>query len=113
MQQEQIGTIEHVFVNYTRKPFFYSYDVIGVNFQCILKKTGVKARPLYNIRHTFASQLMSKGADIVRVSKMLGHKDVSIVLKIYTKFIEEYDGVRLEKIEKMGTVVGTLDNTSL
>ena len=56
---------------------------------------------------------MSKGADIVRVSKMLGHKDVSIVLKIYTKFIEENDGVRLEKIEKMGTVVGTLDNASL
>jgi integrase len=57
---------------------------------------------------------MSKGADIIRVSKMLGHKDVSIVLKIYTKFIEENDGVRLEKIEKMGTVVvGTLDNASL
>jgi len=56
---------------------------------------------------------MSKGADIVRMSKMLGHKDVSITLKIYTKFIEENDEVRLEKIEKMGTVVGTLDNASL
>ena len=68
---------------------------------------------MYNIRHTFASQLMSKGADIVWVSKMLGHKDVSITLKIYTKFIEENDEVRLKKIEKMGTVMGTLDNESL
>ena len=68
---------------------------------------------MYNIRHTFASQLMSKGADIVWVSKMLGHKDVSITLKIYTKFIEENDEVRLKKIEKMGTVTGTLDNASL
>jgi integrase len=68
---------------------------------------------LYNIRHTFASQLISKGADIVWVSKMLGHKDVSITLKIYTKFIEENDEVRLKKIEKMGTVMGTLDNESL
>ena len=68
---------------------------------------------MYNIRHTFASQLISKGADIVWVSKMLGHKDVSITLRIYTKFIEENDEVRLKKIEKMGTVMGTLDNASL
>ncbi len=47
------------------------------------------------------------------MSKMLGHKNVSITLEIYTKFIEENDEVRLEKIEKMGTVVGTLDNESL
>jgi integrase len=112
MQQEQTGTLEHVFVNSSQKPF-YSHDVIGVNFQRILKKTGIKAGPLYNIRHTFASQLISKGADIVWVSKMPGHKDVSITLKIYTKFIEENDEVRLKKIEKMGTVMGTLDNASL
>ena len=56
------------------------------------------------IRHTFASQLIAKGADIVWVSKMLGHEDVSITLQIYTKFIEEDDEIRLKKIEKMGTV---------
>ena len=28
------------------------------------------------------------GVDILCVSKMLGHKDVSITLKIYTKFIK-------------------------
>jgi len=84
-----------------------------VNFQRILKNAGVKARVLYNLRHTFASQLISKGADIVWVSKMLGHKDVSITLKIYTKFIEENDEIRLKKIEKMGTLMGTLEDESL
>ena len=37
---------------------------------------------------------MSKGADIVWVSKMLGHKDVSMTLKIDTKCIEESDEMR-------------------
>jgi len=78
--------------------------VVGVNFKRILKAAGVKARVLYNLRHTFASQLIAKGADIVLVSKMLGHEDVSITLRIYTKFIEEDDEIRLKKIEKMGTV---------
>ena len=58
-------------------------------------------RPLYNLRHTFASQLISKGADITWVSKMLGHKDVAITLKIYTKFIQEDDEARLKKIAKI------------
>ena len=43
----------------------------------------------------------------------LGHKDVSITLKIYTKFIEESDEIRFKKIEKMGTLMGTLTDESL
>jgi len=44
---------------------------------------------------------------------MPGHKDESITLKVYTKFIEEDDKKRFKKIEKMGTLMGTLDNESL
>ena len=103
-QYELTKAYEHIFIS-SHKKQFYSHDIIGVNFQRILKKTGIKARVLYNLRHTFASQLISKGADIVWVSKMLSHKDVSITLKIYTKFIEENDEIRFKKIEKMGTLI--------
>ena len=81
------GEEGYIFVNSSKNPF-YSHDIIGVNFQKLLTKCGVQARVLYNLRHTFASQLISKGADIVWVSKMLGHKDVSITLKVYTKSIQ-------------------------
>ena len=91
---------DYIFLNHSNRPF-YNHDIIGVRFKKILKKSGVKARPLYNLRHTFASQLISKGADITWVSKMLGHKDVSITLKIYTKFIKEDDETRLKKIAQM------------
>ncbi len=101
------GEEGYIFVNSSKNPF-YSHDIIGVNFQKLLSKCGVQARVLYNLRHTFASQLISKGADIVWVSKMLGHKDVSITLKVYTKFIEEDDEKRFKKIEKMGTILGTV-----
>lgn len=105
-QQKITGDKGYIFVNSSKEPF-YSHDIIGVNFSKILDKSGIKARVLYNLRHTFASQLISKGADIVWVSKMLGHKDVSITLKVYTKFIEEDDEKRFKKIEKMGTFLGT------
>ncbi len=91
---------------------FYSHDIIGINFKKILQKSGVEVRKLYNLRHTFASQMISKGADIVWVSKMLGHKDVSITLKIYTKFIQEDDDMRFKKIENMGTILSTIEDIS-
>lgn len=83
------------------------HDIIGKRFREIIKQSGVKERPLYNLRHTFASQMISRGADIVWVSNMLGHKNVSITLSTYTKFIKEDDEVRIRNIEKMGTIMGT------
>lgn len=41
--------------------------------------------------------MISKEADITWVSKMLGYKDVSIILKIYAKFVQEDDETRLKK----------------
>jgi len=108
-QSELTNESEYIFLNQSNMPF-YNHDIIGVNFRKILKQSGVKARPLYNLRHTFASQMISKGADITWVSKMLGHKDVSITLKIYTKFIKEDDETRLKKIAQMDKFMVKFDN---
>ena len=43
--------------------------------------------------------------DIVWVSKMLGHKDVSITLKVYTKYIQEQDDIRLKKIAEIDKII--------
>lgn len=45
------------------------------------------------------------GVDILWVSKMLGHKDVSITLKVYAKFIKEDEKVRIDKINKFSEFV--------
>lgn len=40
-------------------------------------------------RHTAASILISKGVDIVTVSKMLGHANTSTTTNIYSHLIDE------------------------
>ena len=45
---------------------------------------------------------------MVWVSKMLGYKEISITLKIYTKFIKKEDDEGLKNIEKMGTIMGMI-----
>ena len=108
-QKELTSEYEYVFINQSKRPF-YSHDIIGLNFRKILKRSEVKERPLYNLRHTFASQLISKGADITWVSKMLGHKDITITLKVYTKFIKEDDDARFKKIAQMDKFMVKLEN---
>lgn len=52
-----------------------------------LRLAGIDYRPLYQTRHTFASTMISKGEDILWVSKTLGHSNLSVTLTRYAKFI--------------------------
>ena len=49
-------------------------DIISKRFRELLIDINVKVRKLYNLRHTFASTMITQGQNILWVSKMLGHK---------------------------------------
>jgi integrase len=108
--KEMTGSYDFLLLNQSKKPF-YSHDVLNLRFKKLLKQIGIKERNIYNLRHTFASHMISnieKGVDILWVSKMLGHKDVSITLKVYAKFIKEDDNTRITKLKKLGEFIGKI-----
>lgn len=43
---------------------------------------------MYQLRHTFASLMISNGEDILWVSSMLGHKNANITLQVYAKYVK-------------------------
>ena len=43
------------------------------------------------MRHTFASQMLMNNESILWVSKMLGHKDSSMTLQKYARYIPTRD----------------------
>lgn len=43
----------------------------------------------YQIRHTYASTLLTAGANPWYVASQLGHEDVEMVFRTYDKFIRE------------------------
>ena len=45
----------------------------------------------HELRHSFGSALIKKGVDIKVVSKLLGHKDVTITYNIYIHILEEQE----------------------
>lgn len=53
------------------------------------KGTGIKYRNPYQLRHTFASQLLSQGENLAYISKLLGHKTVEMAQRTYARWISE------------------------
>jgi len=76
------SSIDDVFINNNHTPF-YNHDIIAKQFKALLADKD--KRYLYQLRHSFATMMISEGEDILWVSKMLGHKNSDITLKTYAK----------------------------
>lgn len=78
----------YVFETYQKKAYT-SADKIRVSYwEPLLKELNIKYRILYQMRHTFASMMISNGEDILWVSNMLGHKDSTTTLQSYARYIQ-------------------------
>lgn len=64
-----------LFVNQLGNPL--SKQVVGILIRTNARKAGLKKQvTAHTLRHTFASQLVRNGADVVAVQKMMGHADL-------------------------------------
>lgn len=71
-------------------------DSIGTLYRAIVRRSGVGHVRLHDIRHSMASILIAAGVPIATVSKLLGHGDVDVTLRIYTHAFEEDDAAILK-----------------
>lgn len=53
----------------------------------LCERAGIRYRNPYQCRHTFASALLTAGANPWYVAEQLGHVDVQLVFSTYGKFI--------------------------
>ena len=56
-------------------------------FKRILRKAGIREMRLHDIRHTFASLLLSNGESPVYVKEQLGHSSIQMTVDIYGHLI--------------------------
>jgi integrase len=52
-----------------------------------LKRAGIEDFRCHDLRHKFASLMISNGEDIVRVSRLMGHANASITLNVYSNLL--------------------------
>jgi len=68
---------------------FASSDNLRERWILILKDAGVRYRSPYQMRHTYASQLLSGGENIWFVAEQMGHKGIKMCLQHYGAWISE------------------------
>jgi integrase len=79
---------EYLFETRHKSPYYSANQLSRLYWEKSLKRLNIKFRNLYQMRHTFASMMISSGEDILWVSSMLGHKNSNITLSTYAKFVK-------------------------
>lgn len=95
-----------IFLSRENKPFIRpELSTVPKQWAEWLRKAKLIHREPYQLRHTFASQMLMIGADPIWLSKQLGHADWGMIRKIYGKWIpDERPEYRNELAEKLGQV---------
>lgn len=75
----------------TQKPWLLDQHMAARHWKPLLKRAGVRYRNFYQVRHSFASLLLSGGENLLWLSKQMGHRDTEMVIKCYAKWIPNSD----------------------
>ena len=73
-------------------------------FKRSIREAGVKEIRIHDLRHSFATNAINNGCDIVAVSKYLGHSNISITLNVYTHLLDKTEKDMVEKLNEQFSV---------
>jgi len=78
----------YVFLNEQKEHFYDIKRVRNTHWKKILISCSFEYRPIYHMRHTFATIMLENGEDILWVSNMLGHTNSTMTLSRYARYIK-------------------------
>jgi integrase len=69
-------------------------------FKRALKKAGLREIRIHDLRHTYASLLLSQGVSPVYVKEQMGHHSISITVDIYGRWITSGDRTAVNRLDE-------------
>lgn len=84
----------------------YRTTSIRVLWQNIVRRSGIRYRTVYQLRHTFACWNLTAHGNIAFIAKQMGHADYSMLIRVYGRWMENESGAEnlriWESLEAMG-----------
>ncbi len=79
----------YVFTRPYNRGHFIDYQHLHRPWNTILKRAGVEYRTQYQTRHTYASQLLSGGENLLFVANQMGHKTTEMIMWRYGRWVQQ------------------------
>ena len=76
----------------------------------VLEKAGLRQIRIHDLRHTYATLRISKGDNILDVSKQLGHHSVKITLDVYAHWMP---GGKKSEVDELDSETAPVSNGTL
>jgi len=112
-RQLQTHDFERVWTTGKGKPYHTATLFSSRHWRKILERAGIMYRRPYMTRHSFASWMLKAGEPESAVANHLGHNDVTMVRKVYGKFIPDSKPVwTLDDPAKIDTLKRSMITTS-
>lgn len=89
-QQQELkhGDNSRVWMNpRSGKPWAREQQIVRTFWEPLFERSKIRYRNLYQIRHTYASTLLTNGANPFWLAQQMGHVDAEMVFKRYGKWI--------------------------
>lgn len=93
------GHLEYVFVKKNQTHWSDTQWIAQSHWYPLLERLGLKKRRLYEMRHTFATNMLNSGHfKVTDIAKMMGHTTTEYLFNVYSKYIEsEQNNIPLDK----------------
>ena len=78
----------YIFLNNHGEHYYDIKRIRDTNWKKTLETCELEYRPIYYLRHTFATTMIENNEDILWISHMLGHKDKAMTLNRYAKYVK-------------------------
>ena len=96
---KELALDDLVFANVEGKPL--DPGVLTHNFARIAKRTGLENVRFHDLRHTFASLMLLRGAKPKVISEALGHSSVAFTMDVYSHIIEGMQSDAMAPLDKI------------
>jgi integrase len=87
IDQEKRTNSIYVFPN-PKGTHFWDTKRLRPHWVKLLKKTEIKYRVLYYTRHTFATNMLRSGVNMLDLAQWLGHKNITEITSTYAKYLK-------------------------